>query len=998
MFIDRIMSIGLGIAALATVLAAAALILMVIYLLNLPVPQVVRLVSLVPSPGTIVLDDVGDSATLSLQGYYSDQTLAELAEDFITYESTNPRVVSVSSDGVVTANGSGGAEIVIGFGGFSKTMHALVFGDTPTLPPIDPAMVGAIPGLDEEVRATLNRIIVELHPGYHAEVAGDVASDLEGEVIFSYQTFPGYVIEFDTRERTLLNVLSQLGGDVRVDTAYPDILLETDEHPIDTLLIPPVTGFGDRRECSDFSGTRKMRIGEPADAYLQAGYERAWRMIERAPLLNTVVVSTVEFSGLVNVAGMGQHQVISEEFDSKRIYALPLTGTPAASGEHAVKVTSVLAAKNSQYDNPEQNDRNFSGIITSVDNLEYGIISIDYGDTWSGVMNALEQLQTVKGFGQAIDVVNLSFSFPNVPVHANKGRAVKLMEAMSEVSFVSSAGNQRKSADQRLPAALSMERGNVITTGGADCEYEGRWVGSNFGDAVTIAAPGEQILAVNISDPSGYGLVNGTSYAAPMVTGGVALLKAIDPDATPEEVKKLLAETGDRKEICTSTSTVADTCPQKNKEWWSFLRADKAVAKLLSERIGADVDDVGRYITVPTDTQRVVGHRFEFEVDIENTGELAWPLYGEAIVRAPNGSVSSLSAENVVAPGSSHPFRWGFWPAANASGCWDMRVRVWAEPPLSGKVRDALRDWRKDANRTDEINDIDDLLNRLKDADLLKDSVETRDVGYMRAALAELTGALDRGVEIEDIGLLADTAQAGSEWIEDVLEVRADPSQPEQCSGSDKTIPFSTGQVQAGAKANILLLADTSGSMEGPKAEALREAVGIFAQRMSDIRLHTKGGIDPDPDRVGLTDFDNDYREVIPIGPIDPAQPGLDTWEGAANSLDADGGTALYDAIIRSIDTLEELGTPARNNILIALTDGIDQDSSSTLADALDRLKQSSVTLFALALSEPGGSGEYDFEVLQELANATRGAAYAADTENLSGLYELFSTLFEIEP
>ena len=62
----------------------------------------------------------------------------------------------------------------------------------------------------------------------------------------------------------------------------------------------------------------------------------------------------------------------------------------------------------------------------------------------------------------------------------------------------------------------------------------------------------------------------------------------------------------------------------------------------------------------------------------------------------------------------------------------------------------------------------------------------------------------------------------------------------------------------------------------------------------------------------------------------------------------------------------------------------------------MDRLDLSSGTLFALALSEPGGSGAYDFAVLEELINVTRGAVFAVDTENLTGLYELFSTLFEI--
>ena len=288
----------------------------------------------------------------------------------------------------------------------------------------------------------------------------------------------------------------------------------------------------------------------------------------------------------------------------------------------------------------------------------------------------------------------------------------------------------------------------------------------------------------------------------------------------------------------------------------------------------------------------------------------------------------------------SHMARWGFSPAE--SGCWDLRVKVSMEGPVTS---------------------------------------------HLRIALAEL----NLGVKVEDLGLLADSG-----WIEEVLEVRSDPSQPEKCSGSDKAVSLVIGGEQD--QANVLLLADTSGSMEGQKAEALREAIAIFARRMSEIRLQAKGGIDQDPDHVGLIDFDDYYREVVPIEPIDPTDAGLEVWKDAVDSLDADGGTALYDAIIRSIDVLEGHGAPDRKNVLIALTDGMDQSSHNSFSDAVSKLDQSSVTLFALALSEPGGTGEYDFSVLEELANATDGTAYVADTNNLSGLYELFSTIFEIEP
>ena len=455
---------------------------------------------------------------------------------------------------------------------------------------------------------------------------------------------------------------------------------------------------------------------------------------------------------------------------------------------------------------------------------------------------------------------------------------------------------------------------------------------SAYGRAVTIAAPAESVWIVDINN-NGYNPDGGTSYAAPMATGTVALLKAIDADATPSELRRLLIDTADLTTVCTSTVT---RCPQRDMEDWNFLRADRAVAKLLSDRVDAEISNM---LTVPSDTQRILGNFFEIGVEIDNTGQMVWPFHAEAYVRSPGGSETSLEALQIaVPPGRSHPFRWRFWP--NQSGCWDLRVKVWMDDDRAS---------------------------------------------HLRAALAKLNPNL------QEVGLLADSG-----WREEVFEVRSGPDNDMQCANSQQAIPLPKGLTQIDA--NVLLLADTSGSMEGQKIEALRQAVDAFVNRMYDIRFQRKGGIEIEADHVGLSDFDEGYRGVISIGPIDSAGADLDTWRYAADNLGADGGTAFYDAVINSIEILNSQDAPARNNILIALTDGLDQDSQNSFNDALAALGESSVTLFALALAEPGGSGDYDLEVLKDLADATGGAAYIADTDDLSGLYLLFSTIFETEP
>ena len=64
---------------------------------------------------------------------------------------------------------------------------------------------------------------------------------------------------------------------------------------------------------------------------------------------------------------------------------------------------------------------------------------------------------------------------------------------------------------------------------------------SNYGDYSTVSAPGVDIYS---SCGDGYALMSGTSMAAPIVTGIVALMKSVKRDLTIQEVRCILQTTG----------------------------------------------------------------------------------------------------------------------------------------------------------------------------------------------------------------------------------------------------------------------------------------------------------------------------------------------------------------------------------------------------------------------------------------------------------------------
>jgi subtilisin family serine protease len=139
------------------------------------------------------------------------------------------------------------------------------------------------------------------------------------------------------------------------------------------------------------------------------------------------------------------------------------------------------------------------------------------------------------------DVINISFagSWASETVR----RAVNDARALG-IPVVAAAGNQGPGVGLGYPGAYP----GVITVGATD--GADRLAGfSQTGDVLDVAAPGVGIVTYVDADPNNtvaepaFAAIDGTSFAAPLVSGVVALMLSINPALTPDQIENILART-----------------------------------------------------------------------------------------------------------------------------------------------------------------------------------------------------------------------------------------------------------------------------------------------------------------------------------------------------------------------------------------------------------------------------------------------------------------------
>lgn len=165
--------------------------------------------------------------------------------------------------------------------------------------------------------------------------------------------------------------------------------------------------------------------------------------------------------------------------------------------------------------------------------------------------------------------------------------------------------------------------------------------------------------------------------------------------------------------------------------------------------------------------------------------------------------------------------------------------------------------------------------------------------------------------------------------------------------------------------ASVVLVIDTSGSMDGTPLEHAKDAARAFVRSIGDAA------------QVAVVSFDD--KPTLRSGFTDDAL----ALESAISSLEARGETALHDAVVAAARLFPQSGVGQKS--IIVLSDGGDTTSDASLEKAMNAVGAKGVPIYAVTLK----SDEYNPKALETLAKSTGGRLVPASrADQLSGLFE----------
>jgi Ca-activated chloride channel family protein len=234
------------------------------------------------------------------------------------------------------------------------------------------------------------------------------------------------------------------------------------------------------------------------------------------------------------------------------------------------------------------------------------------------------------------------------------------------------------------------------------------------------------------------------------------------------------------------------------------------------------------------------------------------------------------------------------------------------------------------------------------------------------------------------------------------MELGVDPNQPTNIL--EVPDPDVIAAVQASwqfvkKQADVLLVIDTSGSMQGDKIDQAKAAANAFLDKM------------PAQNRVGLVTFDSqprvldfntnalvylDENSKSSVEPLVSFEGGQTQVRSQINALEANGDTSLFDAVQQSIDLLKQSGEGEDDRIqaIVVLSDGQDTSSMTSLQSVVElinanREDRNPVVVIPVAYGE-----DADINALNAIARASATRVQSGDPESIQAVLEIIGSYF----
>jgi Ca-activated chloride channel family protein len=183
-------------------------------------------------------------------------------------------------------------------------------------------------------------------------------------------------------------------------------------------------------------------------------------------------------------------------------------------------------------------------------------------------------------------------------------------------------------------------------------------------------------------------------------------------------------------------------------------------------------------------------------------------------------------------------------------------------------------------------------------------------------------------------------------------------------------------------KATIIIVLDTSGSMNGEKIHSSTAATSEFLNRL-----------DRD-DEVAVMMFADDS---VWLSEMTRARDVVEGLTGSVNTLIATGGTALYDSVCQAtreasrLKAEDQANNESRLYGIILLSDGDDTASSYTENQMFVNCLPESAEIEGFKIFPIAFGDDSDQHVLQRMADVTGGRLFEADSDSISNVYLLIT-------